>query len=218
MKIVLHSFWRSSASYRVRIGLALKQLPYEYVAVNIVGGAQFADAYRATNPMAQVPTLEITEDDGTKIALAQSLAILEYLEERWPEPALLPRDPLLRARTRALAEIANAGIQPLHNTKVLKRVKALGTDEVAWAAAFVVDGLAAFARGAADTAGAFCVGDSPTIADCCLVPQLMAARRFKLDLAGDPQLAQLVEIEARCLALPAFAAAAPDQQPDAVKP
>jgi maleylpyruvate isomerase len=206
MKIALHNFWRSSASYRVRIGLGLKQLPYEYVAVNIVGGAQFADAYRAANPMAQVPTLEITEDDGTTVTLTQSLAILEYLDERWPEPALMPRGAWLRARTRTLAEIVNAGIQPHHNTTPLKRIKALGGDE------------AAFARAAAETAGAFCVGDSPTIADCCLVPQLMAARRFKVDLAGDPQLAQLLEIEARCKALPGFAAAAPDRQPDAVKP
>jgi len=220
MKIVLHNFWRSSASYRVRIGLALKQLPYEYVSGNIGAGGQFADAYRAVNPMAQVPTLAITEDDGTATALTQSLAILEYLEERWPEPAILPRDPVLRARTRALAEIANAGIQPLHNTATLRRIKELGADEAAWARPFVADGLAAFARVVAGTAGAFCVGDSPTIADCCLVPQLMAARRFKIDLAGDPQLgqlAQLLEIEARCLALPAFASAAPDQQPDAVR-
>jgi maleylpyruvate isomerase len=214
MKIVLHNFWRSSASYRVRIGLGLKQLPYEYVAVNIVGGAQFADAYREANPMAQVPTLEITEDDGAKFTLTQSLAILEYLEERWPEPALMPRGAWLRARTRTLAEIVNAGIQPHHNTTPLKRIKALGGDEASWAAPFVADGLAAFARAVAETAGAFCVGDSPTIADCCLVPQLMAARRFKVDLAPYPQL---VEIEARCTALPAFAEAAPDRQPDAVK-
>jgi maleylpyruvate isomerase len=214
MKLVLHSYWRSSASYRVRIGLGLKQLPYDYVTVNILKGAQFADAYRARNPMAQVPTLEITEDDGTQIALAQSLPILEYLEERWAEPAILPRDPLLRARVRGLAEMINTGIQPLHNTTTLKRIKALGGDEAAWAQPFVADGLAAVAHAVADTAGAFCVGDAPTIADCYLVPQLVAARRFKVDLAP---LARLLEIEARCLALPAFADAAPDRQPDAVK-
>jgi maleylpyruvate isomerase len=217
MNIVLHSYWRSSASTRVRIGLGLKQLAYEYVAINILGGAQFADAYRAANPMSQVPTLEITEDDGTRIALGQSLAILEYLDERWPEPPLLPRSPYLRAQARALAEIVNAGIQPLHNLSALKRIKALGGDEAAWSRTAIADGLAAFARIAAGTAGAFCIGDTPTIADCCLVPQLIAARRFKLDLTGDPQLAPLVEIEARCLALPAFAAALPDRQPDAVK-
>jgi maleylpyruvate isomerase len=214
MKIVLHNYWRSSASTRVRIGLGLKQLPYEYVAVNILGGAQFADAYRAANPMSQVPTLEITEDDGTRFALTQSLAILEYVDERWPDPPLLPRDPVTRARTRALAELVNAGIQPLHNTSVLRRIKKLGSDERAWSRQAIADGLAAFARLAAATAGAFCVGDAPTIADCCLVPQLFAARRFDVDLAA-PHLAQLVEIEARCIALPAIAAALPDRQPDA---
>jgi len=213
MKVVLHSYWRSSASHRVRIGLGLKHLAYDYVAVNILHGDQFADAYRAANPMAQVPTLEITEDDGARIALTQSLPILEYLEERWPDPPLLPRDPYLRAKARALAEITNAGIQPMHNLTVLRRVKKLGADEAAWAWQVVADGLAAFARAAAETAGAFCVGDAPTIADCCLVPQLVAARRFKVDLAAHDRL---VEIEARCLALPAFADAAPDRQPDAV--
>ena len=214
MKIVLHNYWRSSASTRVRIGLGLKQLAYEYVAVNIVGGAQFADAYRAANPMAQVPTLEITEDDGARITLTQSVAILEYLDERWPDPPLLPRDPVARAKARALAELVNAGIQPLHNTSVIRRIKKMGSDEQAWSRQAIADGLAAFARLAGETAGAFCVGDAPTIADCCLVPQMFAARRFGVDLAA-PHLAQLVEIEARCIALPAVAAAMPDRQPDA---
>lgn len=215
MNIVLHSYWRSSASYRVRIGLGLKRLSYDYVGVNILKGDQFADAYRARNPIAQVPTLEITEDDGRRIALTQSLAILEYLEERWPDPPILPRDPYLRARARALAEMVNAGIQPLQNLTTIKRIKALGADEAEWIKPFIADGLTAFARAAADTAGAFCIGDAPTIADCCLVPQLMAARRFKVELAGP--LALLVAIEARCLALPAFAEASPENQLDAVK-
>ena len=217
MKLVLHNYWRSSASTRVRIGLGLKQLPYEYVSVNLVGGAQHSDAYRALNPMAQVPTLEITEDDGARVALTQSLAILEYLDERWPDPPLLPRDLSLRARARGLAEIMNAGIQPLHNTSVLRRIKKLGADEQAWSRYAITEGLAAFAQAAAETAGAFCVGDSPTIADCCLVPQLYAARRFDVDLAA-PHLAQLLEIEARCVALPGIAAALPPLQPDAVIP
>lgn len=216
MKIVLHSYWRSSASYRVRIGLELKQLAYDYVGVDIVKGDQFADAYRAKNPIAQVPTLEIVEDDGRRIALTQSLPILEYLEERWPEPPILPRDPYLRAKARMLAEIVNAGIQPLQNLQTFKQVKALGGEEGAWIRPFIVDGLAAFAAAAAETAGAFCVGDSPTIADCCLVPQMVAVRRFKIDL--DARFAQLLAIEARCLALPAFARAMPDRQPDATRP
>ena len=108
MKLILHNYWRSSASFRTRIGLGLKQLPFEYVAVNIVTGDQLTDAYKAKNPSGQVPTLEIIEDGGERILLTQSLAILEYLEERWPDPAILPRDPYLRARTRALAEISNS--------------------------------------------------------------------------------------------------------------
>jgi len=214
MKLVLHSYWRSSASHRVRIGLGLKQLPYEYAAVNILQGEQFADAYREKNPIAQVPTLEITEDDGSRITLTQSLAILEYLDERWPDPPILPADPFLRARARALAEIVNAGIQPLQNLSTLKKIKALGGDDAAWIRPFIADGLAAFARLAAEVSGTFSVGDTPTIADCCLVPQLNGARRFQVDL--EPY-ASLLAIEAHCLPLPAFANAMPHHQPDAVK-
>ena len=212
MKLVLHNYWRSSASHRVRIGLGLKQLAYDYVAVNIVLGDQQRDAYRARNPLAQVPTLEITEDDGTRLVLTQSLPILEYLDERWPAPPILPRDPY--ARARALAEIINAGIQPMQNLLTTRRIKAFGVDDAAWVRPFIAEGLAAFARSAADTMGAFCVGDSPTIADCCLVPQLGAARRYQVEL--DECCQPLFAIEARCLALPAFAGAKPEQQPDAV--
>lgn len=214
MKLVLHNYWRSSASHRVRIALGLKRLPFEYVAVNIVKGEQHADAYRGHNPLAQVPALEVTEDGGERHTVTQSLPILEYLEERWPEVPILPRDLLLRARARTLAEIVNSGIQPHQNLSTTNKVKALGGDPVAWTRGFIADGLAAFARTAEATAGAFCVGDAPTIADCCLVPQLASARRFEVDVAHLPRL---LEIEARCLALPAFADAAPDQQPDAVR-
>jgi len=214
MKLVLHNYWRSSASHRVRIGLGLKQLAYEYVVVNIVHKEQHADGYRARNPMAQVPTLEITEDDGTVRALTQSLPILEYLDERFPERPILPKDPYLRARTRALAEIINSGIQPLQNLSTTKAVKAFGGDDVAWPKNFIADGLAAFERAAGDIAGTFCVGDAPTIADCCLVPQLASARRFGVDPSKHTLL---IGIEERCLAMPAFQNAAPDRQPDAVK-
>jgi maleylacetoacetate isomerase len=214
VKLVLHNYWRSSASHRVRIGLGLKRLSYEYVVVDIAHGAQHAEAYRARNPIAQVPALEIVEDGGERRTITQSLPILEYLEERWPEVPILPRDPYLRARARMLAELVNSGIQPLQNLSTTNKVKAMGGDPAEWTRGFVTAGLAAFARLAAETAGAFCVGDTPTIADCCLVPQLASARRFGADVAS---LGQLLEIEARCLALPAFANAAPDQQPDAVR-
>lgn len=215
MKLVLHNYWRSSASHRVRIGLALKDLPYEYVAVNIVKGEQAADDYRKHSPLAQVPTLEVVEDDGRSFAISQSLPILEYIEERWPGNArLLPQDLYLRARTRSLAEIVNSGIQPHQNLTTTRKLKAMGGDDVAWVKGFVADGLAAFARALEDVAGKFCVGDAPTIADCCLVPQLASARRFAVDIS---QHAQLLAIEERCLAMPAFAKAMPDQQPDAVR-
>jgi maleylpyruvate isomerase len=214
VKLVLHNYWRSSASHRVRIGLGLKKLAYDYVVVNILKRDQHADAYRAKNPMAQVPTLEITEDDGTVHALNQSLPILEYLDERFPEPAILPKDLYMRARTRLLAEIINSGIQPLQNLTTTNQVKALGGDAAVWPKSFIADGLAAFERAARETAGTFCVGETPTIADCCLIPQLASARRFGVDIALHDLL---LGIEQRCMALPAFADAMPDQQPDAVK-
>jgi maleylpyruvate isomerase len=214
MKLVLHSYWRSSASHRVRIGLYLKNLAFEYVAINILHKEQHADAYRAKNPMAQVPTLEVTENDGSVHAITQSLPILEYLDERWREPAIMPKDLYLRARTRLLAEIVNSGIQPLQNLTTTNQVKAFGGDAAVWPKSFIADGLAAFERTARDTAGQFCVGDHPTIADCCLIPQLASARRFGVDIAKHELL---IAIEQRCMALPAFSDAMPDRQPDAVK-
>lgn len=219
MKLRLHNYWRSSASYRVRIGLGLKGLAYDYVAVDIVrGGAEHKGAqhdadYRAKNPMGQVPLLEVIDDDGAELGLVQSLAILEYVDERWPTPPLLPATAAGRAQARALAEIINAGIQPLQNLPVTRKVVQLGGDDRAWVADFIRSGLTAFAAQVAGSAGRFCVGDAPTIADCCLVPQLYSARRFGVDPAAWPQL---VAIEAACAALPGVAAAHPDRQPDAV--
>lgn len=216
MKLTLLNYWRSSASYRVRIGLGLKKLPYEYLAINILAGEgeQRAAGYLTKNPMAQVPTLEITEDDGTTRYLTQSLPILEYLEERFPEPPLLPRDAYLRARTRSLAEIVNSGIQPLQNMSVTRKVKEFGGDEKAWPKSFIADGLAAFEAQVQDTAGRFCIGDQPTIADCLLIPQLYSARRFGVPTEHFPYLCL---IEAACNDLPAFVDAHPDRQIDAVK-
>jgi len=215
VKLRLHNYWRSSASHRVRIALGLKQLAYEYVVVDIIapgGGQQKTAEYRAKNPMQQVPTLEVIEDGGAVHFLQQSLPIIEFLDESFPGPQLLPVDPYPRARARALAEIVNSGIQPLQNLSVTKRVKQLGGDDAQWARDFIRPGLEAFSALVAETAGRFCVGDEPTIADCCLVPQIHSARRFGASLDG---LDRIVRIADECDALPAFANALPARQPDA---
>jgi len=206
-----YGYWRSSASWRVRIGLAYKNVAYEAVSVHLIkdGGEQHRDDYRALNPMAQVPTLVL--DDGRQ--LSQSLAILEYLEETIPEPPLLPRDPYLRARVRQLAELVNSGIQPLQNTHPLQQLKARGVDEKEWARYFIARGLDALQQSAQPTAGAFLVGDAPSLADVCLVPQLYNARRYQLDPARWPLLTR---VEEACARLPAFHIAHADRQPDAV--
>ncbi len=210
-ELVLHNYWRSSASYRVRIALGLLDRPYRYVAVDILKAEQMAADYKAKNPMMQVPTLEVIEADGTRRLLTQSLPIIEYLDERFGTPPLLPRDPYLRARARALAEIVNSGIQPLQNLTVTRKVKAMGGDDAAWPRGFIETGLVAFLAATEGVAGTFSVGDQPTLADCCLIPQLYSARRFGASLDG---LDRLLAIEAACEALPAFPAAHPDRQPD----
>jgi maleylpyruvate isomerase len=209
--VKLYSYWRSSASWRARIALAYKGVAYEYVAVHLIkdGGEQHGDAYRAVNPMQQVPTLEL--DDGRRIS--QSLAIIEYLEETAPRPALLPAEPYLRARARQLAELVNAGIQPLQNTGPLGELKARGVDAKQWAQHFIGRGLDALEASAAATSGRFLVGDEPTVADVCLVPQLHNARRFGVDVARWPLLAR---VEEACARLQPFQMAQPDRQPDAV--
>jgi len=211
----LYSYWRSSASWRVRIALAHKGLPYEYRAVHLGrdGGEQNATLYLGVNPMSQVPVLEMDDADPPQ-RIAQSMAILEYLEERFPTPPLLPGDPFLRARARQLAEIVNAGIQPFQNSPtVLGYVKdVLHGDPLAWTQHFLTRGLRALERTALETAGTFLVGGAPSFADVCLVPQLYSARRFNVPLDDFPTLLQ---VESACNALPTFAAAHPDRQPDA---
>ena len=212
----LYSYWRSSSAWRVRIGLALKDLPYEYVAVNLLAREQFDPEYQARNPMAQVPVLEVSEH-GYRVRLAQSMAILEWLEERHPQAPLLPRDLDGRARVRTLGEHVNSGIQPLQNAIVLRTLREkLPGYEKEWAALWIRRGLDALERALQDDeTGRFCHGDAPGLADCYLVPQLYNARRFGLDLTPYPTLRR---IEEACAALPPFQAAHPDRQPDAPPP
>jgi maleylpyruvate isomerase len=210
----LYGYWRSSCSWRVRIGLNWKQQAFSYVPVHLLkdGGQQKAEPYTMLNPMQSVPLLEV-EDEGRLIRIAQSMAILEYLEERWPEPSLLPKDRVSRARVRHAAEIVNSGIQPFQNTNVQKRVKhELHGDEKAWARHFITHGLHALEALLKDTSGRYSVGDQVTLADCFLVPQLYHARRYGVDLAPLPTLTR---VEDACMALSAFQAAHADRQPDA---
>lgn len=215
VRLTLHGYWRSSSSWRVRIGLAWKRLAYEYAPVHLVndGGEQHREAFRALNPMEQVPVLSVHEA-GRSTHVRQSLAILEYLEERWPTQPLLPSAFAERAQARALAELVNSGIQPLQNLAVLQYVKeSLGGDEQAWATRWVGRGLVALERSVRESAGTYCVGDAVSYADLCLIPQLYSARRFGIELDACPTL---TAIEARCVVLDAFREAHAERQPDAV--
>lgn len=210
----LYSYWRSSASYRVRIALHCKSLAFEYVPIHLLkdGGEQHGDAYRVKNPMEQVPILEVQEN-GVLRRMGQSLAIIEWLEESFPAAPLLPADRYLRARTRQLAEIINSGIQPFQNLTMRAIVKnELGGDDVALAKRFITKGLHAYETLASEVAGAFSVGDAPSMADACLVPQLYSARSLGVDLSPFPLL---VRIDAKCQEHAGFQAAHPDKQIDA---
>ncbi|MBG6221139.1 MULTISPECIES: maleylacetoacetate isomerase [unclassified Janthinobacterium] len=213
----LYTYFRSSAAYRVRIALNIKGIDYASIPVHLLqgGGQQLLPAYRAVNPSALVPALD---DDGA--ILTQSLAILEYLDETRPGVPLLPVDALGRARVRALALAIACDAHPLTNLRVLTYLKnTLGlSDEIKqqWYRHWMAEGLAAvealLAQSDPGAVGLFCHGDGPTLADCCLVPQVFNAQRFAIDLTPYPRIAR---IHAHCASLPAFAAAHPAQQPDA---
>lgn len=209
----LYNYFRSSASYRVRIALALKGLDYDYKAVHLVKGEQTAESYAAVSASRLVPLLR----DGDHV-FTQSLAIIEYLDETHPEPPLLPADPAGRARVRALALDIACEIHPLNNLRVLQyltqELGVSGAQKDAWYAHWVALGLQAVEDSLArspDT-GRFCHGDTPGLADCCLVPQVFNARRFNCALDAYPTITRIV---AACEQLPAFQQAAPSAQPDA---
>jgi len=198
------------------MGLHLKALPFAYVPVHLVrdGGEQHSAPYRARNPQSQVPTLEITHADGRVDTLTQSLAILAYLEAAFPDTLrLLPHDPIALGHVWQLAEVVNAGIQPMQNLATQAYVRdTLQGDATAFTQHFVARGIEALEALARNTAGRYLVGDTVSVADCCLVPQLYACRRFKIDLAGCPTL---LAVEAHLQELDAVRAAHPDVQPDA---
>jgi len=208
----LHSAARSSASFRVRIALNLKELPYEYVPVDLVHGDQFKESFRGLNPAELVPVLE---HDGA--VLTQSLAIIEYLDERYPQPPLLPHDPLDRAYVRGIALAIACEIHPLNNLRVLRYLtKDLGRSEEAkngWYRHWVEQGLAQVeaqlvARG---RCGRYVLGDTVTLADVLIVPQIFNARRFDCRLDEVPAVMRIFDA---CMRLPAFVEAQPSRQPD----
>lgn len=212
----LFSYWRSSAAYRVRIGLNLKALSYDITPVHLVrdGGQQHSEGYAALNPQELVPTLRHGEQ-----VLHQSMAMLEYLDEAFGGTLLLPDDAPGRARVRALAQLVACDIHPLNNLRVMQFFSDTWnvpqSEREDWTRHWMQLGFEAMERMLVESVetGRFCHGDTPTLADCCLVPQLYNARRFNVDLGPYPTL---VRIEAACLALPAFEAARPENQPDAV--
>jgi len=207
----LHGYFRSSAAYRVRIALNLKGLTAQHLPHHLRKGEQSAPAYLTINPQGLVPTLE--GDDGA--VLTQSLAIIEWLDETNPNPPLLPKDPLQRAKVRAFALAIACDIHPVQNLKVLARLRQLGVAEekvTEWAAWVNREGLSACEALIKSEQGPFCFGGAPTIADLCLVPQLANARRFGVDVSA---FSRLLEAEAAAKEIKAFADAAPDRQPDA---
>lgn len=211
----LYTFFRSSASYRVRIALNIKGLDYEQAPIHLRrgGGEQLKPAYKAINPQALVPALE---DEGQ--IFSQSLAIIEYLDERYPKPPLLPSDAAERAVVRSIALLIACEVHPIQNLRVLNHLKSdhkqSDDDTIRWARHWINLGFSALEQMINSVTGQedFCFGKTPTMADICLVPQLGNARRFGVDLSAYPKL---LAVESACMSLPAFANAAPEHQPDA---
>ncbi|ENW92334.1 maleylacetoacetate isomerase [Acinetobacter dispersus] len=206
----LYSYFRSSAAYRVRIALNLKTLPYETEAVHLVKNEQQLASYRALNPSQLVPTL--LDQDQT---FTQSLSILEYLEERYPAKALLPKDLVERAKVRAFAQSIACDIHPINNLRVLKYLQndlAISNEQkTLWYRHWILEGFHSLEMQLQHSNGQFCFGSQPTFADCCLIPQVYNAKRFKIDLSAFPKIESIYQ---HCLTLPAFLNATPEQQPD----
>jgi maleylpyruvate isomerase len=208
--LTLHGYWRSSAAYRIRIALNLKGLAYDQVTYDLRQKAEKTGTYAQLNPQKLVPALQT--DDGT--VLTQSLAILEWLEETHPAPALLPENPTDRAHVRAMAALVACDIHPINNLRILNSLRDefdASDDQISrWIARWIGDGFDALEQLiGGDT---FCFGDAPTLADCCLAPQVFSAQRFKIDLDRWPKIRAVAQ---SCEAMPAFAAARPEAQPDA---
>lgn len=205
----LYTYYRSTSSYRVRIALALKQLDYQSLPVNLLKGVQREAEFLGLNPQGRIPALRI--DSGE--LLVQSPAIIEYLEEVYPQPALLPQSPVARAQARAVAALIGCDIHPLHNVSVLNQLRELGHDDTqvnAWIGHWITQGLAAVEQMIGEAG--FCFGDEPGLADVYLIPQVYAAERFNVDLSGWPRIRRVVALAGEH---DAFVQAHPSRQPDA---
>ena len=208
--IKLYSYWRSTTSYRVRIALNLKAIDYESISVNLIEGEQNTVEYQKLNPAQGVPALVL--DDST--VLTQSMAIIDWLEDTYPSPALLPQDSIVKAKARAAAMSIATDIHPVNNLRVIGKLKSMGHSQdeaVAWMNDWMSRGFSAFEK-LIDLDSPFCFGVSPGLADLCLIPQLYNAHRWGCDLSP---FSRLSDIETRCLKLPAFDLARPEVQPDA---
>lgn len=221
-ELTLYSYYYSSASWRVRAVLAAKKIPFKYETVHLLDGRQHSEDYLKVNPMHQVPSLKVVDNDNNSHILTQSLAIIEFLEENYPENSIYPKDPILRAKSRAIADTISGGIQPLQNLETLLRYGeplGLGAEQdqatrkkiaTYWLSKKMID-LETLVK---QTASKYCVGDEVTIADVCLVPQMFNARRFELDTSKFPLL---VTIDARLQELDLFKVSHPLSCPDAPK-
>lgn len=210
--MTLYSAWRATAPYRVRIGLKLKGLDYDYVGVDLLGGEQHKPAYRAINRQRLTPALDLGDGD----VMTQSLAILEWLDETHPEPSILPGDARARARIRTMALVIACDVHPLNNTRVGRALEAMDVSPVRrakWTERWILDGFQTLEPMVAEYGQGFAFGDTPTLADCCLIPQVYSATRFGISLEPFPAI---LAVATRAAAHPAFMAAHPDLQPDAV--
>jgi maleylacetoacetate isomerase len=211
--LVLYSYWRSSCSWRVRIALALKQLPFDYKAVNLLQNKHHEDTYDVVNPSRMVPVLSVSSESGVK-SLSQSIAIMEYLEEAFQSPnipSLFPSDPILRAKVREIVHIVACDIQPLQNLRVLRRFDT-EDERKEWAKGWIVTGLEALEKILKNTSGKYCVGNQVSMADIVLVPQVYNAKRFGVDV--ERSFPTIFKIDETLAILPAFIAAHPSNQPD----
>lgn len=213
MEIKLYSYWRSSSAYRVRIALSLKKIPYDYISVHLLrdGGEQLKPEYLKLNPKGEVPVLVSPE-----LSVSQSMAILHYLEDSFPYPSLLSKDPIRKAKTLELCEIINSGIQPLQNLSLLQKLERdfswNAEAKPRWIREVIEKGFRALEPLLQKSAQDFCMGPDPSFADCFLIPQVYNAYRFKLSMQEFPTISKIYE---HCLSLEAFQAASPEKQPDA---